>query len=255
MSPLPRRPKAPPTNPPYTLRVSDVEVTVVRKVIKNLYLRIPRNGPQVEVKAPLHVSDAYIVQVVEQRLDWIRGKLRELVPVRPPMRYETGDELSFQGRPVRLEVVHRAGKKPTVTLGTGLSLCIDPAEDTLTLREAAIYAFYRRELARAMQPVADFWQAKTGFVAHEWRLKRMTTRWGTCNPRARRIWLSVELAKVSPACLEYVIVHEIAHLYEPSHNHRFRDFMSRYLPDWRERRKQLNRHGGSDCFDEADANG
>ena len=84
-----------------------------------------------------------------------------------------------------------------------------------------------------------------GVPVAEWRVKRMRTRWGTCNIRARRIWLSLELAKHPVECLEYVVVHEMVHLLERRHNARFKSLMDKFLPDWRDRQRTLGgRHAG-----------
>jgi predicted metal-dependent hydrolase len=83
------------------------------------------------------------------------------------------------------------------------------------------------------------WEPVMGVSVAEWGVKRMRTRWGSCNPRARRIWLSLELARRPIACLEYVVVHEMVHLLERGHNRRFYAFMDQFLPDWRSARAEL----------------
>src|SRR5216117_3474716 len=85
------------------------------------------------------------------------------------------------------------------------------------------------------------WQRMTGVTVSEWGIRRMKTRWGTCNARARRIWLNLELAKKPPSCLEYILVHEMIHLRERHHNARFRELMDNVMPQWRVWRDILNR--------------
>ena len=80
-----------------------------------------------------------------------------------------------------------------------------------------------------------------GITVGEWRIRKMKTRWGSCNTRAGRIWISLELAKKSIKCLEYVVVHEMAHLIEPSHNRRFWGILDNLMPNWRTYRDELNR--------------
>ena len=85
------------------------------------------------------------------------------------------------------------------------------------------------------------WESRVGVRVADWRIRRMKTRWGSCNAGARRIWLNSELAKKPLPCLEYVVVHEMAHLAEPSHNERFREILDRVMPSWRLRAEELNR--------------
>ena len=79
-----------------------------------------------------------------------------------------------------------------------------------------------------------------GKSAAEWRIKNMKTKWGTCNIRARRIWLNLQLAKYPVSCLEYIIIHELTHLWERYHNAHFKSLMDKFCPDWRERKKTVN---------------
>ncbi|MBQ2277779.1 MAG: M48 family metallopeptidase, partial [Clostridia bacterium] len=84
------------------------------------------------------------------------------------------------------------------------------------------------------------WERKTGLFCDTWHIKNMKTRWGTCNPKARRVWLNLQLARKPEECLEYVILHELAHLKIPGHGRDFEAFLDRYMPDWREIRARLN---------------
>ncbi len=107
-------------------------------------------------------------------------------------------------------------------------------------REARLYRWYRLQLRRRIPSLVAEWETKLGVRVAEWRLRRMKTRWGTCNCEARRIWLNTELAKKPIRCLEYVVVHEMVHLIERSHNERFRTILDRVLPGWRQRLDELN---------------
>lgn len=98
----------------------------------------------------------------------------------------------------------------------------------------------RRQLKRDAPPLVAEWAATMGLATPDIVIRRMTSRWGTCNIRAARITLNLELARRDPDLLEYVVVHELAHLIERGHNARFYAVMDRYLPDWRSRRRALN---------------
>lgn len=97
------------------------------------------------------------------------------------------------------------------------------------------------QLGNRLPALLATWQHKAGVSVHDMRIKKMKTRWGSCNVTARRIWLNLELAKKPPACLEYILVHELIHLLEPGHTARFHDLMDSLMPHWRSCRDTLNR--------------
>lgn len=109
-----------------------------------------------------------------------------------------------------------------------------------TAEQQARWKAQRRELREAIPPLLAKWQPLIGVEARAWGIRRMKTRWGSCNVVAKRIWLNLELANRPPECLEYVVVHELIHLLERRHNARFYGFMDLYLPDWKALRKVLN---------------
>lgn len=115
------------------------------------------------------------------------------------------------------------------------------ASSTQTQRRAALDAYYREELRQAIPPLLRQWEAIIGVRVAEFGIKKMRTRWGTCNIRTQKIWVNLELAKHSPRCLIFIIVHELTHLLERRHNARFYAFMDRFLPDWREIKTELHR--------------
>jgi hypothetical protein len=107
-------------------------------------------------------------------------------------------------------------------------------------RERVLRRWYRQQLKEMIPPLVGKWQEVLGVRIAEWGIKKMKTRWGTCNPDARRIWLNLELAKKPSPCLEYILVHELTHLAERHHNDRFIALMNRHLPNWRQHRQVLN---------------
>ena len=112
---------------------------------------------------------------------------------------------------------------------------------TRQLASKVLQRWQREELRRAVPPLIARWEKEIGQQVTFWGIKRMKTKWGSCNREAARIWLNLELAKKDPACLEYVVVHEMAHLLERGHGERFTKLMDSLLPDWRTRRDTLNR--------------
>ncbi|MDT4882911.1 hypothetical protein FQZ97_1189080 [compost metagenome] len=111
---------------------------------------------------------------------------------------------------------------------------------TLEKKQEILHAFYRAELKKLIPDLLDKWQPILGVTASAWGIKRMKTKWGTCNFKARRIWLNVELAKKPVQCLEYILVHELTHLLNRHHNERFTRLLDQHLPQWRALREDLN---------------
>lgn len=108
-------------------------------------------------------------------------------------------------------------------------------------REAVLQRWYRQRLREQIPQLIAKWEPEIGVTVAAWGIKKMKTRWGTCNIAAQRIWLNLELAKKPAACLEYILVHEMVHLLERHHNERYQQFMDRLMPQWRLHREELNR--------------
>lgn len=100
--------------------------------------------------------------------------------------------------------------------------------------------WYRKELKIQIAPLIKKWEDVVGVKSDNWGVKQMKTKWGSCIPDAKRIWLNLELAKKPPICLEYILVHELVHLHERSHNERFVKYMDEFMPKWRLYRNELN---------------
>jgi len=120
-----------------------------------------------------------------------------------------------------------------------LDLFVRPGA-TRKQREAVLDRWYREQLKALLAPMFTAWQAKLGVQASAWGVKRMKTKWGSCTPASRRVWLNSELAKKPVECIEYIVVHELLHLAEPNHGERFVALMNRYLPRWGATQERLN---------------
>ncbi len=153
----------------------------------------------------------------------------------------SGESHYFAGRRYRLDVVTRPGRAAMrLRNNTTIELAVPPDADR-EARERILERWYRAQLRQRIPPLLEKWQPVIGVQVNEVRIKKMKTLWGSCNIKARRIWLNLELMKKSPQCLEYILVHEMVHLLERHHNERFQQFMDHFLPDWRMRRDELNR--------------
>ena len=140
----------------------------------------------------------------------------------------------------RLVVVESEGPAGVKLRGSTTLVLSVPAAWTAEERRELLHRWYRAQLRELVPPLLEKWERKLGVTAREWRIKRMKTKWGSCNAKAKLVWLNLELAKKSPGCLEYVVVHELVHLMVRKHGERFLGLMDRHLPGWRRRRAELN---------------
>lgn len=227
------------------LRLDDVEIEVVRKKVKHLYLSVRPPAGQVRMTVPARLSQETILAFARAKLAWIKKQQAKIQarPFPPLPDYVNGETHFFFGQPYVLQVLDTPGR-PRVELNAGealLFLYVRP-RSTKAEREKLLNTWYRRQLKAVVPAYLEKWQQKIGVTVKEWGIKRMKTRWGSCNTRDRRIWLNLELVKRSPRCLEYIIVHELVHLLERYHNHRFYAYLDRYLPDWKGIKKELRNY-------------
>jgi predicted metal-dependent hydrolase len=219
-----------------------VTVQVVRKPIKNLHLGVYPPHGRVRVAAPLRVSDDAVRLAVVGKLGWIkrqRGRF-EAQPRQSAREVVSGESHYVFGRRYRLRVVYAPGPAKVFLVGKA-TMELRVAQDASTeQRLLLLQNWYRQQLRERIKPLLEKWQKVLGVQLDGCGIKRMKTKWGSCNPEARRIWLNLELAKKPVQCLEYLIVHELAHLIERHHNDRFTALMDEHLPDWKARRALLN---------------
>ena len=223
--------------------VRGIPVEIVRKDIKYLHLGVYPPEGRVRVAAPIRLDDDVIRLAVIARLAWVRRKRAEFAGQDRQSRREfvSGESHHFEGRRYRLDVVESDGATGIRIRGIAwIEMRVRPATGR-DAREAMLYEWYRDRLRERIPGIVAKWESRIGVKVADWRIRRMKTRWGSCNPRARRIWLNSELAKKPLTCLEYVVVHEMAHLVEPSHSEHFWEILDLAMPGWRLRAQELNR--------------
>jgi len=225
------------------LQVGGIEALVLRKAVKNLHLNVLPPAGKVRVTAPLHMKDDAIRTFLATRIPWIRKQQAKFQAQerQTPREYVSGETHYFFGNKHRLEVI-TANVKPKVEIRGKKKIVLTVRPDSpLSKRELVIRNWYREELRTFLSQVISKWEKKIGVEANNWGIKRMKTRWGTCNNKPKRIWFNLELAKKPESCVEYVVVHELVHLVEKKHNERFIALMDKHLPKWRSERDELNR--------------
>jgi len=225
------------------IEIRGIEVEIVRKDIKHLHLGVYPPEGRVRVAAPLRLDDDAVRLAVISRLAWIHRKRAEFQGQDRQSRREfmTGESHYFEGRRYRLDVIEstsRTGIRLRDNAWMEMRVRPDTRRDA---REAMLYSWYRVQLRERIPELIAKWEPTIGVTVADWRIRRMKTRWGTCNPQAGRIWLNSELAKKPASCLEYVVVHEMIHLIEPGHGERFRGILDHVMPGWGMRLDELNR--------------
>lgn len=227
----------------HQIEINGLVVDVVRKDIKNLHLAVYPPSGRIRVSTPLRVNDEAVRLAVIARWAWIkRQQIKFNAQERESKRqYVSGESHYFQGSRYLLNIVETSGPgKVVVRNKKKLDLYIR-ANSTTAQRERVMLAWYRAHLRQSVPALIEKWEKIIGVQVDDWGIKLMKTKWGACNIEKRRIWINLELAKKSRHCLEYIVVHEIMHLLERHHNERFQTYMSRYMPQWRLFRSELNR--------------
>lgn len=221
--------------------VSGIEIEVIKKNIKNMHLSVlPPNG-SVRISAPKSFSDEAIKLFAISKISWIKKQTEKYQnQLRQSEReYVSGESHYFWGKRYRMETRHTRGNSKVELQGSKLILTVRP-DSTAEQRSNTLNEWYRKQLRSKLPALFSKWEKAIGVCADEVKIKNMLTKWGTCNMTAKRVWINLQLAKKPPECLEYVVVHELVHLREKSHNKRFVAYMDEYLPDWRQRKNELN---------------
>ena len=224
------------------IEVAGIPVEVVRGPIKHLHLTVHPPAGRVRVSAPDRLDAEAVRLAVVSRLGWVRRQRAAFAaqPRQSARQMLSGECHYVWGERYRLNVIRHTGPNRIALRPNGeLDLYVRPSAD-IERREGILADWYRDELKARIPDLIAAWESRLGVTVGDWRVKRMRTKWGACNVGAQRIWLNLELAKKPPECLEYVVVHEMAHLLERSHNDRFVALLDEHLPTWRTRREALN---------------
>jgi len=224
------------------VEIGSIMMQLNRKAIKNLHISVLPPDGRVRVSAPESMTETAIRMAVISRIPWIKKQQSDFAkqPRQSDREMISGESHYLWGRRYRLNLIERSGKHK-IKLGRGrLHLYVNPAT-TLENKVLVLSSYYRDAIKARIAELLPVWEDKIGVTAADWGVKKMKTKWGSCNTQDKRIWLNLELAKKPPECLEYILVHELVHLLERNHNERFKAHMDRFLPDWRERRDLLNR--------------
>lgn len=228
--------------------IGDIEVHVEKKKIKNMHIYVKPPYGEVLCTAPKYVSDKTIKEFILSKEDFIIRNVERIRsnPVTPEPTYETGDKISVWGDMYSLYVCE--GTRYNLELRNANEGLTEENTAVLTVRagctaeqkEHFIKEWYRDELTERVDILLPKWEAYTGLKCSSWQSKSMKTRWGTCNTGTKKIWINLKLAEYPVECLEYVLLHELAHTKVPNHGAEFKEILNEYMPDWKQVKRRLN---------------
>ncbi len=227
----------------YKISISGIEIEVERKRVKNLRLSVHPPYGEVKVSAPVYYSYETVRSFVAGKIDWIEKHRKKyligeyIIPIRH--KYLTGEEHYFKGDKFKLLVEDTAGRTKVELTGSEIILRIKKGSK-IAKRKNVFEEWYRDRLKEDAELLISKWEKEIGVKSSGYGIKRMKTRWGSCNIRTKKIWLNLALAKAPQRCFEFIIVHELVHLLEKNHNANFKKLMDRFYPDWKACSKELN---------------
>lgn len=223
------------------INLGGIRVEVVRKDIKNVHLSVYPPSGRVRVAAPAWMELDTIRLFAINKLAWIRRQQKKMLAQEreTPREYLERESHYVWGRRYLLTLVEQDAPPSVCLSHRHLRLQVRPGSD-IAKREQLLADWYRDQLKQAVPGLLAKWQPFIGVCAERFHVQRMKTKWGSCNTRAGSIRLNTELAKKPPECLEYIVVHELVHLREPTHSDRFVAWMSKLMPHWRDCRDMLN---------------
>ena len=225
-----------------TITIDGMTVTLYRKNIKNMYLRVLPPDGEIKVSAPTFISDNDIIDFVKSRKDWIldKQKLIQERGIKAPLKYGNGEKHYLWGKEYVLQLISNENIKHVI-VDEEKSIIYLPVgkRSTIEKRKKTLDEFYRSQMKIAIPPVLDRCTKIVGKTPSEVKIRNMKN-WGNCRDKDKRITLNLNLAKKDPICLEYVMIHELCHLIEFNHGKKFKKLMDEFCPNWKEIKKRLN---------------
>jgi len=223
------------------LQVGEIPVWVIRKDIKHYHLNVLPAEGRVRVSVPFDVSDELVKMMIIKKMDWIKRHVSNFQNQerQTPRQYISGESHYIRGKRYLMRI--EKAKRPKIEIRQKKYIYFSiPENYDIEKRQNYYENYLRKELRSDLKILMPKWEAITGLKSHEVKIKKMKTKWGTCNPEDKRIWINLELIKKPQKYLEYIILHELIHFIEPTHNENFAKLMEKFMPNWRLYRQGLN---------------
>ena len=223
------------------LKVKDIDILVYKKDIKNFHLNVLPPDGKVRVSVPKSVSDETVKLFVIRKFPWIKKQIQQFKEQERQTKreYVSGESHYFKGQRYILRV--EEAKRPKIEIRNKKYIYFYVPKNYLKEQRENYYLnWLRKELKKELNILVPKWEKIMVVKTKEVRIKKMKTKWGTCNPEAGRIWINLELIKKPNYCLEYIIVHELVHFFEKKHNDKFKVYMDKVMPKWETYKRRLN---------------
>lgn len=215
------------------LNFSHLNIHLSFKHIKNIYLKVLPPEGTITICAPHQTPIELIKKFVYQKLAWIMNQQKKI------QQMSFSKQLNFFGQEIELVINHSSINNDVQLKGKQIILYV-PKHFSQQQRNALLLKFFKNSLFKKCQEIIGGWEKKLKVKVNKLSIRNMKTRWGSCTPSTANIRINLKLIHLEEKYLEYVIVHELVHLLEASHNHRFKTIMSMHLPNWRTLQQELN---------------
>lgn len=224
------------------IKIAEIDVEIVRKDIKNIHFGVYPPSGRVRVAVPINVDDEAVRIAVISKLPWIRKQIQSFQNQERQSRreYVSRESHYYLGKRYLLSIQEEKGKQGiSIHKSKGMILFVRPGS-TAERREKILTEWYRDELKKIVAARIEKWETDLGVTVKAFGVRKMKTRWGSCNPKAGRILINLEMIKKPERCIDYIVLHEMAHLIEKRHNDRFREILTHHMPRWQTYRDELN---------------
>jgi predicted metal-dependent hydrolase len=223
------------------LKYNDIEVELSFKNIKNVHLRVHPPLGRVTLSAPENMDKEHLRVYVSTKLGWIRREKKKITAQKrePDYLYITNESHYFFGKRYLLKIT-QSDKQSKVVLHHSMIEILVPKTEDKTFIKNKLYQWYRKQLRLFLNEKIAFYKKEMNVSPESFGIRKVKTKWGSCNDAARTLWFNIELAKKPKNCIEYIVVHELVHLKERNHNKNFILLMNKYMPNWQLRKKELN---------------
>lgn len=221
--------------------ISGIPIDVQKKNIKNMHLQVKPPDGHVVISAPLSVDDKAIEAYARTQLSFIKRSIAQFQdqPRASKRQYVSGETMYIWGKQYFL-VFKPNNQKNSLEIQNQNIILSMSAKSTVKQRDAYVKEEYRKILKEEIEKRLPKWEVQTGLKCNSWQTKYMVTKWGACSTDKKKLWFNLQLAQKPYACLDYIILHELTHLLTRKHDATFIAHMDRYMPNWREVRKELN---------------
>lgn len=226
------------------MQVAEFDIEVEYKPIKNMHLTVYPPYGRIRISVPETMRENEVSMILYSRLDWLRAKVAEIKKQerQSDREFVSGENHYLFGERYLLKVIPHKVIPPSIKLGTKIMEMFVRPDSSSSDKQALMEAFYRNRLREILNSIVYKWAKRMDedIDSFDYAIMIMQKQWGSCNTTKRKIMFNLLLARVPLRCIEYIVVHELVHLQVHQHNKVFSILLSKYMPDWSIRKKELD---------------